>query len=389
MSWELQKGFSWWETIAFNYWAKEEVLMEGIDPRAKLFLIAFGTFALFLLILIISHDYRRRKGLIALAKELGFTYEREATQLLQHFKRFRLFPAGSNQRFMNVLKGETGSATVCLLDYSYFRTGHRKYSVCVLRSPDLKLPYFHFTCQIPVPGVDKLGSFLVKKGILPGSRDVNFSEDENFSKKFLLQGQEEAKIRLLFDLDLRQYLLRFAGTLVTIEGDRDTLLFTDGEPVLPKAAREVIRQTTDLFTLFSQRTASLREGLSGADAKDRIPMKEPSEGTGAEKMGRGSSIPFKGIVFLIGTLLAAAGSVIIFTEIHGIFAGRTDPLSNVYIIGLAFFVVGLGIVLKMTLGRALKRRSAKLIKRELEDMSVIEGSADNNKAKKENRGLPS
>ena len=233
--------------------------MEGLDPRARIFLIAFGAFALVLLILIISHDYRRRKGLAALAKDLGFTYEREDTQLLEQFEHFQLFPAGSNQGFMNVLKGEMGSATVWLLDYSYFTTGtrsHNEYSVCVLRSPDLKLPYFYLTCEIPLPDFDRLQTFLARKGILPRSRDIDFPEDEKFSKKFYLEGEEEAKIRLLFDLDLRQYLLRFARTLVRIEGNRDTLLFTTGEPVLPKAAREVIQQGTDLLTLFSERTTS-------------------------------------------------------------------------------------------------------------------------------------
>jgi len=367
--------------------------MEGLDPRARIFLIAFGAFMTVLLILIIHHAYHRRKGLAALAKELGFTYEREATQLLEHFEHFRLFPVGDNQRITNVLRGETGSATVWLLDYSYFISGKRgslrEYSVCVLRSPDLKLPYFCLTCEIPIPGVDRLETFLARKGILPGSRDIDFPEDEKFSKKFFLQGKEEAKIRLLFDLDLRQYLLRFARTLVTIEGNRDTLLFSTGEPVLPKAAREVIQQGTDLLTLFSQRTASwekgteghafthvvnsLKEDLSGTKAKDRIPMEDLRERTGAEKKGRESSIALKGIMFLIGSILAVVGGVIIYTEIQGILAGRTDPLSGKFIVGLLFLIIGLGIALQITVGPALKRRS---IKRQLEDMSVIEGSVD-------------
>ena len=371
--------------------------MEGLDPRLRLFMIAFGAFMLVLLILIISHDYRRRKGLAALAKDLGFTYEREATQLLEHFEHFQLFPWGDNQRITNVLRGETGSATVWLLDYSYIMTtgSPREYSVCVLRSPDLKLPYFHLRCEIPIPGVDRLETFLARKGILPGSRDIDFPEDEKFSKKFFLEGKEEAKIRLLFDLDLRQYLLRFARTLVRIEGNLDTLLFTTGEPVLPKAAREVIQQGTDLLTLFSQRTASwekgtegygfshvvnsLKEDLSGTKAKDRIPMEDLPERTGAEKKGRESSIALKGIMFLIGAILAVVGGVIIYTEIQGTLAGRTDPLSSKFIVGLLFLIVGLGIALQITVGPALKRRS---IKRQLEFSRDIKDYFDKSKARK-------
>ncbi len=238
------------------------------NPRLGILLLSFGfgAFILGLIILIISRDYRRRKGLAALAKELGFTYEREATQLLKDFEGFRLFRAGSNKRITNLLKGETGSATIWLFDYSHFHDGGSKVttydeqSICVLRSSNVKLPYFYFRYQLP--GVDKLGSFLTKKGVLPlqigeqlGFGDIDFPEDEKFSRKFVLQGEEE-DLRALFDVDLRQYLLRFAGTPVEIEGNRDTLLFTTGIPVLPKAAREVIRQATDLFSLFPQRTAS-------------------------------------------------------------------------------------------------------------------------------------
>ena len=367
--WELQRkviplgGKQFFFTIRP---AAKEVFMEGLDPRLKLFLIAFGAFLLLLLILIISHDYRRRKGLAALAKDLGFTYEREATQLLEQFEHFRLFPVGRNQRITNVFRGETGSATVWLLDYSCVMGRHmrQEYSVCVLRSPDLKLPYFYLTCEIHIPGADRLETFLASKGIFLGSRDIDFPEDEKFSKRFFLKGEEEAKIRLLFDLDLRQYLLRFARTLVRIEGNRDTLLFTTGEPVLPKAAREVIQQGTDLFTLFSQRTASwekwteghafthvvnsLKEDLPGTKAKDRIPMKDLPQGTGAEKKGRGSSIALKGIIFLIGAILAVVGGVIIYTEIQGTLAGRTDPLSRRFLIGLLFLIAGLGIALEIT-----------------------------------------
>lgn len=349
--------------------------MEYLDPRARIFLIGFGAFIAILLILIIRYNFRRRKGLAALAKELGFTYDRENTQLLKQFEHFRLFPAGSNQKITNVLRRETGSATVWLLDYSYFMSGRksslREYSVCALRSPDLKLPYFHLACQISIPGVDKIESFLAKKKIWPGSHDINFPEDEKFSKKFFLQGQEEAKIRLLFDHDLRHYLLRFARQFVKIEGNCDTLLFTTGEPVLPEAAREVIQQTTGLFTLFSQRKVSLEEDLSGTKAKDGSPKKDLSERTGEAKKGRGSSITFKRIMFLIGSILAIVGGVIIFTEIQGALKGLTEPLGRKLIIGLFVLIIGLGIVLQIMVGPTLKRRS---IKRQLKDMSDIEGS---------------
>ena len=255
-----------------------------------------------------------------------------------------------------------------------------------------------------MPGVDRLGSFLTKKGVLPvqfGGGDIDFPEDEKFSKKFVLQGKEQ-DLRPLFDVDLRQHLLRFAGTLVEIEGNRDTLLFTTGLPVLPKAAREVIRQATDLFPLFSQRTASGKVGTGGyglshnldspkkesveTKVKERIPLKDFHERAGIEDKGRESSITFKGLLLLMGAILAFVGGVIIFAEIQNTLAGRTDPLSNTFIIGLVFLIIGLGSVLQVTVGPALKRRSIKRIKRQLEDMKVMESSADNRKGGKGDKG---
>ena len=44
-----------------------------------------------LVLFIIRNASQHRKGLAALAKELGFTYERESPELLEQFKDFRLF----------------------------------------------------------------------------------------------------------------------------------------------------------------------------------------------------------------------------------------------------------------------------------------------------------
>jgi hypothetical protein len=380
-----------------------------MDPRFRLLLIGFGAFVLVVLFLVISQNYRRRKGLAALAKEMGFSYEQEATQLLKHFARFRLFHTGSNQRIMNVMKGETGSATVWFLDYSYFTSGrsstNNEHSICVLCSPDVKLPYFYLRYQMP--GVDRVGSFLTKKGVLPvefGGGDIDFPEDEKFSQTFVLQGKEQ-DLRPLFDVDLRQHLLRFAETLVEIEGNRDTLLFTTGLPVLPRAAREVIHQATDLFALFSQRTASWKVRTGGyvlshnldspkkesveTKVEERIPLMDFRERAGTEDKGRESSITLKGILLLMGAILAFVGGGIIFAEIQNTLAGWNDPLSSTVIIGLVFLIIGLGIVLQVTIGPALKRLKRRSINRQLEDMKVIGGSAGKRKAGERERGSSS
>ena len=88
--------------------------------------------------------------------------------------------------------------------------------------------------------------------------EIDFPEDETFSKKFVLLGKAEV-VRPLFDFDLRQHLLPFADLWhgpSRVEGNRDTLMLITIAPIDSKAARELIQQTTNLFPLLSQRTES-------------------------------------------------------------------------------------------------------------------------------------
>ena len=111
-------------------------------------------------------------------------------------------------------------------------------------------------------------------------------------------------------------------------------------------------------------------------------MEDLPERIGAKKKGRESSVALKGIIFLIGAILAVVGGVIIYTEIQGTLAGRTDPLSSRFIIGLLFLIIGLGIALQITVDPALERRR---IKRRLELMSDIEDYFEKSKARKRGR----
>jgi hypothetical protein len=111
------------------------------------------------------------------------------------------------------------------------------------------------------------------------------------------------------------------------------------------------------------------------EVEERIPLKDVPEGVETEGKGRESSIVLKGILLLMGAILAVVGGVIIFTEIQNTLSGQTDPLSNTFVIGLVFLIIGLGIVLQVIVSPALKRLKRGSVKRELEDMKVIEGFA--------------
>jgi len=239
--------------------------MQDLDPRALPVAIGILAFFVVVLALVVSHDSRRRRGLVALAGEKGLTYRREAPELLEQFEGFQLLPVGSNRRITNLLEGEFGAARLWFFDYSCFVGGkdasRREHSVCAVRSPHLKLPHFHLRPE--VPGIDRLGALMAKhlKGegrdplsLALGAHDIEFPGDAEFSKEVVLQGKDEEAIRSLFDSDVRRLILRSTQTLDTVEGEGETLLLSPGRPALPSAARAVMEEAAALLTMMSRRT---------------------------------------------------------------------------------------------------------------------------------------
>ena len=242
-----------------------------MNPSSPIFwtliiILALGVLVIF----IIRNASRHRKGFAALAKELGFSYEPESPELLEQFKDFRLFLPNRDRTLQlayNVVKGKTKSATVFLFDYSYAIRGSRfqhDFTICALRSPDLRLPYFYLRHKWLT---EMVNPFSAKKGVTPESdpssaesagSEIDFPEDEQFTKTFVLQGKEGV-VRPLFDVDLRQHLLPLGDIWhipARVEGYDDTFMLITTGPIEPKAARELVQRTTNLLPLFSQRTQS-------------------------------------------------------------------------------------------------------------------------------------
>jgi hypothetical protein len=218
-----------------------------------------------LVVLIIRNASKHRKDFAALAKELGFTYEPESSELLETFKEFRFFLPNRDrhtQIAFNVLKGKMGSASLVLFDYSYQIRGSRfghDYTICALRASELRLPYFYLRHRWLTEKQDRSSP---KKIAIPKSdpspvqyvgSEVDFPEHAEFNKTFVLNGKE-GELRPLFDVDLRQHLLPLGDiwhTPSTLEGYRDTLMLIAGAPIEAKAARELINRAMNLLPLFS------------------------------------------------------------------------------------------------------------------------------------------
>jgi len=114
-------------------------------------------------------------------------------------------------------------------------------TVCVLRTPSLDLP--HFLVRPELALVDALGKVL-------GGQDINFDQDPDFSKAFVLQGQDPEATRELFDQRVRLHFLRYRNRRLRVEGCDRHLLLHDNKRRKPGETKDLEDLTLSLFNLF-------------------------------------------------------------------------------------------------------------------------------------------
>lgn len=182
------------------------------------------------LILSFMAERRRTAAWEAVAQRNGYGFDKV---LPADDLPFELFGRGHSRRNRNVLSWTEGSCSVRLSDYQY--TVHRstgrgssshtyKQTVCLLRDPGMTLPAFLVRRERAV--LDWIGQKL-------GVKDVDFPEDQAFSKTFVLKG-DESLLRGIFDSETRSLLLSIKDGFSTLEGAGDALLLNCGRRIPPE-----------------------------------------------------------------------------------------------------------------------------------------------------------
>jgi hypothetical protein len=165
-------------------------------------------------------ENKRREVIKTLSGELGLEYFQSlpsSDQLL--FNDFQLAGQGRGRKTSNVIIADSGELRMILFDYQY-TTGsgknsstHRQ-SVALVSSQNLRLPEFKLA---PEGFFQRVAEFF-------GSKDIDFEDDAEFSKRYLLQGPEETAIREFFDAERRKRFLELDR--LHVEGrDRSFIFF--------------------------------------------------------------------------------------------------------------------------------------------------------------------
>ena len=223
------------------------VAARGDDGGGWLFLIGAGLLVGFLIYVRKRQAKKRTEQFQSVAEKLGFPFfPKGDSSLLERLDRFHLFALGRTKRIWNMLHGETDDIELAIFDYRY-TTGRGKHqatykqSVIYFRSPALNLPQFALR---PEGMFHKIGAAF-------GYMDIDFETHPKFSKTCLLRGDDELKIRELFNDEL----ITFFETQqkISVEGGNDQLIFYRQKKRIKPDAHEVqqfMEEGLQVFALF-------------------------------------------------------------------------------------------------------------------------------------------
>jgi hypothetical protein len=167
-----------------------------------------------------SYQARKRRGeaLQQLANEMRWTFSPQGDDTLRTtFGAFKLFSTGHSKRLDNVLRGTAQETSAAFFDYQY-TTGAGKsrhtsrHTVLWLGLGGRPLPHFFLR---PEHLFDKMADWM-------GYKDIDFENYPEFSKRYLLRGENEHEIRRLFGPRLIELLEKESG--LCMEGDAGNLI---------------------------------------------------------------------------------------------------------------------------------------------------------------------
>jgi hypothetical protein len=163
-------------------------------------------------------EKKRTAALRALARRLGLDFKERDYLSTEVWAHCPLFQEGHDHEFKNVMRGTPeGTHGLLLCDFQYVTGSGRnksthKQTMAVLDYPKGGLSAFSLRPE----------NLLLKIATLFGYQDIDFKEDPGFSKLYLLRGPDEAALRSLFGLNLREYFKNHPGWF--LEGNRSSLV---------------------------------------------------------------------------------------------------------------------------------------------------------------------
>src|SRR5882724_12882599 len=198
--------------------------------------VAIGITIAALLILYRRKQARARTQIMqAAAAQLGWTFSAAAPwNYLPGLDRFTLFNQGHNKEIRNMMYGQASGIKTAVFDYVYItgsgRSTARHYQTVVYLEPvNLALPYFSLRPEGLMSKV--LSAF--------GYQDIDFGQRPEFSRQYILRGQDEPAIRQTFNDGELSFYESYPGTC-TDAGGNQLFLFRGGYEFQPQEIQSYV-----------------------------------------------------------------------------------------------------------------------------------------------------
>lgn len=211
-----------------------------------LIIVGISCFAVLLFVIVARIEKKRTDAIQAKAAELGLSFEKEDRRnLSDRFSHFKLFGRGHGRRVKNIIEASADDMRIEIFDYRFTTGGGKnsqthKQTVIAVDAKSLDVPQF---LARPERLFDGIGSFL-------GFQDIDFDDDRQFSKSFVLQGESEEAVRELFTSEVRQFFI--SQMPCAIEGNgRTVIYYKPGKRLSPDRLKDLMGIAFRLSQLFS------------------------------------------------------------------------------------------------------------------------------------------
>lgn len=190
---------------------------------------------------------KRREDLKNAAHRYGFSYMSSDPSIFAMLPRFDIFSKGHSRTVSNILRGELNKIKWTIFDYRYIVGGGKSSSThlqtVIITQLDSNLPRFTIGPE----------SFFHRIGDVFGYKDIDFIDNPDFSKKYLLKGPDEPSIRELFTPEvLRFFESRERGINVETD-DNNIIIYNYGKLISPKNLYSFINEATRIVNLFGSK----------------------------------------------------------------------------------------------------------------------------------------
>lgn len=172
--------------------------------------------AVFLIIYNKRKERERTQALQNLASTLGWSFAVDAPMnMIAGLERFTLFTQGRSRVFKNFMYGQAQGVKAAVFDFIYV-TGSGKsqqthyQTVIYLEPENVALPVFALR---PETLFHRMLSAL-------GYQDIDFGQRPEFSKQYILRGQNELAIRQAFDDRVLAFFEGYPGTCMDAGGNQ-------------------------------------------------------------------------------------------------------------------------------------------------------------------------